>query len=237
LELDHRRAAPALGQFDVDVGSDDMEAVGCILNYALTIVGNIGIASEPFLPDTSVSIKRQLNSSSVDSTWNDFWIKERLINTVPQHHQLASAELLFKNVEDADIEKQVERLKKQKPQALPASDKPVAPLKSEITYDDFAKLDIRIGKVLTAEKMEKSNKLLKLTVDTGVDKRTILSGIAQHFSPEEMIGKQVTLLVNLAPRKMMGIESQGMILMAEDADGKLRLLQPNEVVNPGSVVS
>jgi methionyl-tRNA synthetase len=219
------------------LAKEDMEAVGCILNYALTIVGNIGIACEPFLPDTSVSIKRQLNSNSVDSTWNDFWIKERLINTVPQHHQLASAELLFKNVEDADIEKQVERLKKQKPQALPVSDKPVAPLKSEITYDDFAKLDIRIGKVLTAEKMEKSNKLLKLTVDTGIDKRTILSGIAQHFTPEEMIGKQVTLLVNLAPRKMMGIESQGMILMAEDADGKLRLLQPNEVVNPGSVVS
>src|SRR6188768_3702247 len=114
------------------LAKEDMEAVGCILNYALAIVGNIGIACEPFLPDTSASIKIQLNSSSVDSTWNDFWIKERLIDTVPQHHQLASAELLFKNVEDADIEKQVERLKKQKPQALPASDKPVAPLKSEI---------------------------------------------------------------------------------------------------------
>ncbi len=219
------------------LAKEDMEAVGCILNYALTIVGNIGIACEPFLPDTSISIKRQLNSGSFESTWSKFWTNESLINAVPQHHQLGTAELLFKNVEDVDIEKQVERLKKQKPQALPVADKPVAPLKSEITYDDFAKLDIRIGKVLTAEKMEKSNKLLKLTVDTGIDKRTILSGIAQHFSPEEMVGKQVTLLVNLAPRKMMGIESQGMILMAEDADGKLRLLQPNEVVNPGSVVS
>ncbi|HOX83885.1 MAG TPA: methionine--tRNA ligase [Chryseolinea sp.] len=219
------------------LAKEDMEAVGCILNYALTIVGNIGIACEPFLPDTSKNIKHQLNSSSFESKWKEFWVKESLINAVPQHHQLNSAELLFKNVEDEDIAKQVERLKKQKPQSTPVPEKSVAPLKSEITYDDFAKLDIRIGKVLTAEKMEKSNKLLKLTVDTGVDTRTILSGIAQHFSPEEMIGKQVTLLVNLAPRKMMGIESQGMILMAEDADGKLRLLQPNEVVNPGSVVS
>jgi methionyl-tRNA synthetase len=117
------------------------------------------------------------------------------------------------------------------------TEKMVKPLKHEITIDDFTKLDIRVGKVLTAERMEKSNKLLKLTVDTGVDQRTVLSGIAQHYSPEEMVGKQVTLIANLAPRKMMGIESQGMILMAEDADGKLRLVQPNEVVQPGSTVS
>jgi methionyl-tRNA synthetase len=113
---------------------------------------------------------------------------------------------------------------------------PVTPLKKEITFEDFDKLDIRIGKVLTAEKMEKSNKLLKLTVDTGVDKRTVLSGIAQHYTPEEMIGKQVTLIVNLAPRKMMGIESQGMILMAEDPNGQLKLVEPSDVVFPGSVV-
>jgi methionyl-tRNA synthetase len=117
------------------------------------------------------------------------------------------------------------------------SDTTLKPLKPEITIDDFSKLDIRVGKVLAAEKMEKSNKLLKLTIDTGVDQRTVLSGIAQHYSPEEMVGKQVTLIANLAPRKMMGIESQGMVLMAEDANGKLRLLQPNEVVNAGSVVS
>ena len=113
----------------------------------------------------------------------------------------------------------------------------VKPLKPEITFDDFSKLDIRIGKVLAAEKMEKSNKLLKLTIDTGVDKRTVLSGIAQHFSPEEMVGKQVTLIANLAPRKMMGIESQGMVLMAEDGDGKLNLVQTSDIVSPGSVVS
>ena len=113
----------------------------------------------------------------------------------------------------------------------------VKPLKPEITFDDFSKLDIRIGKVLAAEKMEKSNKLLKLTIDTGVDKRTVLSGIAQHFSPEEMVGKQVTLIANLAPRKMMGIESQGMVLMAEDGDGTLKLLHPSEITTPGAVVS
>jgi methionyl-tRNA synthetase len=110
-------------------------------------------------------------------------------------------------------------------------------LKPEVTIDDFSKLDIRVGKVLTAEKMEKSDKLLKLTIDTGVDTRTVLSGIAKHYSPEEMVGKQVTLIANLAPRKMMGIESQGMVLMAEDANGKLRLLQPDDVVDPGSVVN
>jgi methionyl-tRNA synthetase len=113
----------------------------------------------------------------------------------------------------------------------------VAPLKPEITFDDFSKLDIRIGKVLAAEKMEKSNKLLKLIIDTGIDKRTVLSGIAQHYTPEEIIGKQVTLIANLAPRKMMGIESQGMVLMTEDSEGKLKLLQPSEIVSPGSIVS
>jgi methionyl-tRNA synthetase len=114
---------------------------------------------------------------------------------------------------------------------------PVMPLKSEIAFDDFGKLDIRIGTVIAAEIMPKSDKLLKLTVDSGLDKRTILSGIAKHYKAEDMIGKQVTFIANLAPRKMMGLESQGMILMAEDKDGKLRLLQPNEPVAPGSTVS
>lgn len=221
------------------LAKEDMEAVGCILNYALTIVGNLGIACEPFLPDTAKKIKQQLNSSGVDSTWNQFWIKEQLVDTVPQHHSLGKPELLFKNIEDEEIEKQVSKLKKTNTANAmeTSSEKTIKALKPEITIDDFNKLDIRVGKVLAAERMEKSNKLLKLTIDTGVDQRTVLSGIAQHYSPEEMVGKQVTLIANLAPRKMMGIESQGMVLMAEDADGKLRLLQPNEVVNPGSVVS
>lgn len=219
------------------LAKDDMEAVGCILNYALTVVGNIAIACEPFLPDTAKNIKVQLNSIGIDSSWKEFWKKQELIEPVPQHHQLGKAELLFKNIEDEEIEKQVNKLKKQKPVEESKTENAVKPLKAQVTIDDFSKLDIRVGKVLAAEKMEKSDKLLKLTVDTGVDQRIVLSGIAKHYTPEEMVGKQVTLIANLAPRKMMGIESQGMILMAEDADGKLRLLQPNEVVIPGSTVS
>ena len=219
------------------LAKDDMEAVGSILNYALTVVGNIAIACEPFLPDTAKNIKSQLNSSAIDASWKEFWKKQQLIEPVPQNHQLGKAELLFKNIEDEEIDKQVAKLKKPKVVEEQKSESAVKPLKAQVTIDDFSKLDIRVGKVLAAEKMEKSDKLLKLTVDTGVDQRTVLSGIAKHYSPEEMVGKQVTLIANLAPRKMMGIESQGMILMAEDADGKLRLLQPNEVVNPGSTVS
>lgn len=115
--------------------------------------------------------------------------------------------------------------------------KAVKPLKPEVTIDDFSKLDIRIGKVIAAEKMEKSNKLLKLTINSGLDTRIILSGIAQHYTAEEMVGKQVTFIANLAPRKMMGVESQGMILSAEDGDGKLKLLQPLGDVEPGSAVN
>ncbi len=218
------------------LAKDDMEAVGCILNYALTVVGNIAIACEPFLPDTTKNIKSQLNSGGVDSSWKEFWKQQQLIEPLPQHHQVGKAELLFKNIEDEEIERQVNKLKKPKVEEQKAETE-VKPLKAQVTIDDFSKLDIRVGKVLAAEKMEKSDKLLKLTVDTGIDQRTVLSGIAKHYTPEEMVGKQVTLIANLAPRKMMGIESQGMILMAEDADGKLRLLHPNEVVNPGSPVN
>jgi len=217
------------------LAKEDMEAVGCILNYALTVVGNITIACEPFLPDASGSLRRQLSSKSVEHNWSDFWKKETLINALPQHHQLGQPELLYKNVEDEEIEKQVSKLKK--PTVTEESSKAVKALKPEIVFDDFAKLDIRIGKVIAAEKMEKSNKLLKLTVDSGLDERTILSGIALHYSAEEMIGKQVTFIANLAPRKMMGLESQGMILMAEDSDGKLKLIAPSDSVSPGSSVS
>jgi methionyl-tRNA synthetase len=220
------------------LAKEDMDAVAAILSYALSVVGNIAIASEPFLPDAALSMRRQLNSNGIDMHWKEFWKTEQLIEPLPAGHQLAKAELLYKNVEDEEIEKQIARLRKPKEEVKPvAEEKPLTPLKPEIVYDDFAKLDIRVGTVLSAERMEKSNKLLKLRVDTGVDQRTILSGIALHFSPEELIGRQVTLIANLAPRKMMGIESQGMILMAEDKDGKLRLLQPSEVVNPGATVS
>jgi methionyl-tRNA synthetase len=219
------------------LAKDDMEAVGCVLNYAITVVGNISIACEPFLPDASKNIRKQLNSKSVDAKWNQFWKKGELVHSVPQHHQLGQPELLYQNVEDEVIEKQMNKLRNSKEAMGGSAANGLKPLKSEISIEDFSKLDIRVGKVLSAERMEKSNKLLKLIVDTGNDQRVVLSGIAQHYSAEEIVGKQVTLVANLAPRKMMGIESQGMILMAEDKDGKLRLIQPSEIVSPGSTVS
>jgi methionyl-tRNA synthetase len=219
------------------LAKDDMEAVGCVMNYALTVVGNIGVACAPFFPDASANIIKQLNGTALLDKWKSFWLKEELVHTVPQHHQLNQPELLFRNVEDEELEKQLERLRRPKT-STPVDSKTsaVKPLKPEIVYDDFAKMDMRVGTVISAEKMEKSDKLLKLMVDTGVDKRTILSGIGKHYTPEEMVGKQVTIIANLAPRKMMGIESQGMILMAEDSEGKLRLVLPSEAVNPGSTV-
>jgi methionyl-tRNA synthetase len=179
-----------------------------------------------------------LASSSFESLWRKFWDKKALIDSIPEFHQLEKPELLYRNVEDDEIAKQIEKLKKPKVPVMETQEQAqLKPLKPVISIDDFAKLDIRIGKVIQAEKMEKSNKLLKLTVDTGIDQRTVLSGIAQHYKPEEIIGKEVTLIANLAPRKMMGIESQGMILMAEEPDGKLRLIHPSEAVVPGSTVS
>ena len=218
------------------LAKEDMEAVGAILNYALMVVGNLAIASAPFLPDGSEAIRQQLGIDLTTAS-RQFWTGKKLVEPVPAGHQLGQPVLLYKNVEDADIQPQLERLQKPKMANVEVTANSVKPLKPTVTIDDFGKLDIRIGTVTAAEKMEKSDKLLKLTVNSGLDQRTILSGIAKQYTPEQMVGKQVTFIANLAPRKMMGIESQGMILMAEDQDGKLRLLQPNEAVNPGASVS
>ena len=164
------------------------------------------------------------------------WSKAGSLDLLDAGHSLGVASLLFEKIEDEVIEKQIKKLLDSK-KAMELASQPVALAKAEISFDDFSKMDIRVGTILSAEQVEKSKKLLKLQVDTGIDKRTVMSGIAEHLSPEQVIGKQVTILVNLAPRKIMGVESQGMILMAEDKDGKLRLLQPNEVVSPGSTVS
>ncbi len=198
----------------------DPARVGTILNIALQIAANLSIVGEVFLPFSAKKINSMLNLEKQS------WDKAGSDTLLAGGHALGVAALLFEKIEDDVIARQLQKLHDKKKSMEPATVE-VKPLKPEITFDDFSKLDIRIGKVLAAEKMEKSNKLLKLTIDTGVDKRTVLSGIAQHFSPEEMVGKQVTLIANLAPRKMMGIESQGMVLMAEDGDGKLKLLQPS----------
>ena len=218
----------------------DAEAVEWIMSKAINMVANLSIACAPFLPQTFKAIQNQLNAVELSNDWASFWKLNTMIDAIPPGHQLGEAVLLYRNLEDEEIEKQINKLKKTQPAMQSEETKAqsgILPVKADISYDDFAKLDIRIGKVLSAEKIEKSNKLLKLTIDTGIDQRTILSGIAKQFNPEELVGKQVTVLINLAPRKMMGIESQGMVLMAEDQRGNFRLINPDDEVEPGSAVS
>jgi len=192
-------------------------------------VANLGVLAEPFLPFTAAKINAMLNIAPRR------WSKAGG-DLLDVGHVLGTPSLLFEKLEDATIEQQLTKLRK-KQSDIELAKQPVTPLKAEITYEDFSKLDLRIGKVIAAEKMPKSNKLLKLTIESGLDKRTILSGIAQHYGPDDMVGKQVIFVANLAPRKMMGLESQGMILMAEDAGGKLVLVGPDDEVKPGSTVS
>ncbi len=210
----------------------DEERVKTILNIALQLVANLTIVAEPFIPFTTEKLKAILNLG--DLNWSDAGSDELL----KAGDQLTEAQLLFEKIEDSTIEEQVQKLENTKKQnEMENKEIEVAPLKETIVFDDFMKLDLRVGTILEAKKVEKSNKLLQFLVDTGIDKRTILSGIAKHYSPEEMVGKQVTIVANLAPRPMMGTVSEGMILMAEDAEGNLRLVQPNEKVNPGSTVN
>src|SRR6185436_19772627 len=149
-------------------------------------------------------------------------------------------ELLFEKIEDEIIAKQMQKpeLGSSKPASAPSELKPqTTDLKPEIAYDDFSKMDIRVGTILSAERVPKTDKLLKLVIDTGIDKRTVVSGIAGSYEPEKIVGQQVTLLANLQPRKIKGIESHGMILMAEDEGGKLKFVMPSEKINPGSKIS
>jgi methionyl-tRNA synthetase len=181
-------------------------------------------------------MEQQLGTIDWKEVQRIFWNDEQFVSVLRAGHALGKPALLYQQVEDEAIELQVKKLVKE-PVKEVANTSSLKELKPTSTFEDFSKLDLRIGTVTHAEKMEKSNKLLKLTVNAGLDTRTILSGIAQHYTPEEMIGKQVTFIANLAPRKMMGIESQGMILMAEDVDGKLKLIHPTDTVTPGSTVS
>lgn len=208
----------------------DMERVGTILNLSIQIAANLAILSEPFLPFSAEKLRKILALDQF--TWKDGGTAE----IVASGHQLGAAELLFNKIEDDVIAAQINRLNENK-KKMELQNQPVEAAKAEITFDDFSKMDMRIGKVVSAERVEKSKKLLKLQVDTGIDTRTVLSGIAEHYTPEEMIGKQVTILVNLAPRKIMGFESKGMILMAEDKDGALKLIGTSDPVAPGSMIS
>jgi methionyl-tRNA synthetase len=209
-----------------------------IMFVALQIACALATLSEPFLPFTSNKLKEILRFTLNDSviptergtsdeeslTWNDISTKEILL---PANHQIGKAELLFSKIEDEAIQKQLDKLEASK-KANEAANKVTEPQKETIAFEDFTKLDIRVGTILEAEKMPKTKKLLVLKVDTGIDIRTIVSGIAESFSAEEIIGKKVSVLVNLAPRKLRGVESQGMILMTETPEGKLVFVNPDE---------
>jgi len=202
---------------------EDPEAVKGIMYVALQIASALAVLSEPFLPFTSKKLKNIL-ALDADLSWNDVATGDELIST---GHKINPGELLFAKIDDKEIQAQLEKLEATK-KANEAANKVVTPQKDIATFEDFTKLDIRVGTIVEAEKMPKTKKLLVLKVDTGLDIRTIVSGIAENFKPEEVVGKKVTVLVNLAPRKLRGVESEGMILMTETPEGKLVFVNPDE---------
>jgi methionyl-tRNA synthetase len=210
----------------------DEERVKTIMYVALQISAALAVVSEPFLPFSATKLKNILNINA-SLSWGD--VTENTV-LLPATHQINKAELLFSKIEDKEIEAQVEKLAATKI-ANEQENKVTAPQKETIEFEDFTKLDIRVGTILEAEKVAKTKKLLKLKVDVGIDIRTIVSGIAESFSPEEIIGLQVSVLVNLAPRKIRGVESQGMILMTDTPDGKLAFVAPTKEVKNGQAVS
>lgn len=211
---------------------ENPERVKTQMFVALQIASALAILSEPFLPFTAKKLCNILNIKP--NHWN---LKFENWNLVKAGHQINQTEILFAQIEDAEIQKQIDKLEATKT-ANAMENKVVEPQKETSTFDDFTKLDLRVGTILEAEKMPKANKLLVLKVDTGIDTRTIVSGIAEHFSPEEVVGKRVTVLVNLAPRALRGVESQGMILMTNDASSKLVFVNPDaDGVENGATIS
>ena len=207
----------------------DMERVGTILNISLQLVANLAIAFEPFLPFSSEKLRQMLNMDHCD--WNQLGSSELL----SVGHELNKPELLFEKIEDATIEAQVQRLQDTK-KANEEANYRANEIRPNIEFDDFMKLDIRVGTVLECTKVPKADKLLQFKIDDGLETRTIVSGIAQHYKPEELVGKQVCFIANLAPRKLKGIVSEGMILSAENNDGSLSVITPMREVKPGSEV-
>ncbi|MBU1370584.1 MAG: methionine--tRNA ligase [Bacteroidetes bacterium] len=208
----------------------DPERVRTVLAVSLEITARLAVLSEPFLPFTSAKLRKmmQINAFSWDQAGN-----KQLLSA---GHQLGETALLFEKVEDSMIEQQVQKLLDTRKANEAQEEKPVKPQKEAVQFDDFAKMDMRVGTILEAEVVPKTKKLLKLLIDTGIDKRTVVSGIAEYYQPENIIGQQVVMLVNLEPRKIRGIESQGMIMMAENADGKLCFVAPSEAFMNGAEV-
>ena len=209
----------------------DPERVNTILNIALQITANVAVVIEPFMPFSSEKILRMLNIERPS------WDALGSMSVIPAGHEIGEPELLFEKIEDEAIERQLAKLEASKAaNAAAEAAQHVAEQKAEVSFDDFDKMDIRISTIIAAEKVAKTKKLLKLTVDTGIDRRTIVSGIAEYFKPEELVGRQVPVLVNLAPRELKGIRSEGMILMAEDALRGLVMMQTDGKVTNGSQV-
>lgn len=237
------KKVPALtGKGITDTDFAEKAIVENSIHLSLQLCANLAILINPFLPNTAAKMLHMMKVVDKMLDWENAG-KAKLLST---GYSLREPQLLFRKIEDEEITTQIEKLKagllknnttmEEKPQ--PAGTEPqAAPVKPQIQYDDFAKLDLKVGTITTAEKVEKADKLLKLEIDLGFEKRTIVSGIALHFQPENIIGKQVVVVANLAPRKMRGIESNGMILMAEDADGKLKFIQPGEPTGNGAAVS
>ena len=215
------------------VYKQDAERAGAILYVATQITAVLSIVFEPFLPGTSAKLRSMLALKGSPN-----WEETDKETIVAAGTQLGKSELLFAKIEDAQVEQQRAKLEStiQEKQEEDLEDQKHDPQKENISFDQFMEMDLRVGTILEAERVPKADRLLKFTVDTGLDKRTIVSGIAQQFNPEEMIGKQVTVLMNLPPRKIRGVISQGMLLMAEDADGKLRLMTPEDGAESGSVI-
>ena len=203
----------------------DPERVKTIMNIAMQITANLSIVFEPFMPQKSADLAAMLNIPL--RKWNEAGNSDLL----KSGHQINKPQILFKKIEDHQIDEQITKLKEasQKPSKFP-------PMKDEITFDEFMKMDIRVGTITAAEKVEKADKLLKLTVDTGIDTRTVVSGIAEHYNPEDIVGQKVSVLLNLAPRKIRGVESQGMILMAETTEGELAFVSPTKDVEAGNTI-
>ena len=208
---------------------ENPEAVKTILHVSLQICAALSVLGEPFLPFTAKKIQNMLNIDIHE------WEKGGRTDMLKAGEKINSAEYLFENIDDATIAKQIKKLEDSKAKKL-MEQTPAIEAKTDVTYEEFSKMDLRVCTVLAAEKVAKTKKLLKLTVDTGVDKREIISGIAEYHNPEDLIGKQVLMLINLAPKEIKGVASHGMVLMGENVNGELVLMQPSKEVKPGSTV-
>ncbi len=208
----------------------DPERVKTIMNVALQLTAGLAYLSEPFLPFSTEKLKKMLNLKTIENPFEHLKSTSVLVSA---GQNLGTSELLFRKIEDAEIQNQLDKLKSTEKDSTIMQE----PQKPAINYDTFSSLDLRVGTILSAEKMPKADRLLVLKVDTGLDQRTIVSGIAEHFSPEEVVGKKVCVLMNLEPRKLRGVESQGMLLMATDSEGKLSFMSPEDAVAAGSAIS